>query len=51
MASSTLAQLCKGRAPDVVIGVETHKDLHVTVALALNGGRLKEHRIPTTRKG
>jgi hypothetical protein len=38
MASSTLAQACKGRAPDVVIGVDTHKDVHVSVALAPNGG-------------
>jgi transposase len=51
MASPTLAQVCKGRAPDVVIGVDTHKDVHVAVALAPNGGRLGEHRIPTTRKG
>ncbi|WP_457767702.1 IS110 family transposase [Cyanobium sp. ULC084] len=51
MASSTLAQVCKDRAPDVVIGVDTHKDVHVAVALAPNGGRLGEHRIPTTRKG
>ena len=51
MASSTLAQVCKGRAPDVVIGVDTHKDVHVAVALAPNGGKLGEHRIPSTRKG
>jgi transposase len=51
MASPTLAQACKGRAPDVVIGVDTHKDVHVAVALAPNGGKLGEHRIPTTRKG
>jgi transposase len=51
MASPTLAKVCKGRAPDVVIGVDTHKDVHVAVALAPNGGQLGEHRIPTTRKG
>ena len=34
-----------------MIGVDTHKDIHVAVALAPNGGRLAEHRIPTTRKG
>jgi hypothetical protein len=34
-----------------VIGVDTHKDVHVAVALAPNGGQLGEHRIPTTRKG
>jgi len=49
MASPTLAQDCKGGAPDVVIGVDTHKDVHVAVALAPNGGKLGEHRIPTTR--
>jgi transposase len=51
MASITLAQVCKGRESDVVIGVDTHKDIHVAVALAPNGGRLGVHRIPTTRKG
>jgi transposase len=51
MASPTLAQVCMGRAPDVVIGVDTHKVLHVAVALAPNGGKLGEHRIPTTRMG
>ena len=34
MASPTLAQVCKGRVPDVVIGVDTHNDVHVAVALA-----------------
>jgi hypothetical protein len=34
-----------------VIGVDVHKDVHVAVALAPKGGRLGEHRIPTTRKG
>ena len=51
MASLTLAQVYKGREPGVVIGVDTQKDIHVAVALAPNGGRLGEHRIPTTRKG
>ena len=49
MPSPTLAQASKGRAPDIVIGVDTHKDVHVAVALAPNGGKLGEHRIPTTR--
>jgi transposase len=51
MASPTLAQVCKGSEPDVVIGVDTHKDVHLAVALAPNGGKLGECRIPTTRKG
>jgi transposase len=51
MATPTLAQAGNSRAPDVVIGVDTHKDAHVAVALAPNGGRLGEHRIPATRKG
>ncbi|WP_231596434.1 IS110 family transposase [Synechococcus sp. CBW1108] len=51
MASLTMAQVCKGREPDVVIGIDTHKDIHVAVALPPNGGRLGEHRIPSTRKG
>jgi transposase len=51
MASPTLAQTGSQQAPDVVIGVDTHKDIHVAVALAPNGGRLGDCRIPTTRKG
>jgi transposase len=51
LASTTLDQACNGRTPDVVIGVDTHKDAHVAVALAPNGGRLAEQRIPATRKG
>jgi transposase len=51
MASPTLAQSAISSNPDVVIGVDTHKGIHVAVALAPNGGRLGECRIPTTRKG
>jgi transposase len=51
MAQPTLTQPGQDQAPDVLIGVDTHKDIHVAVALAPNGGRLAEHRIPTTRKG
>jgi hypothetical protein len=51
MASPTLAQSAISGNPDVVIGVDTHKDIHVAVALAPNGGRLGGCRIPTTRKG
>ena len=53
MATTTLTHAGSGqqRTPDVVIGVDTHKDLHVAVALAPNGGRLGECRIATTRRG
>jgi len=51
MAPPTLAQSAISSNPDVVIGVDTHKDIHVAVALAPNGGRLGECRIPTTRNG
>lgn len=51
MAPPTLTQSDSLRTPDVVIGVDTHKDIHVAVALAPNGGRLGDCRIPTTRKG
>jgi transposase len=53
MASTTLTHSGCGQqsTPDVVIGVDTHKDLHVAVALAPNGGRLGDCRIATTRRG
>jgi len=50
MAPPTLTQSDSLRTPDVVIGVDTHKDIHVAVSLAPNGGRLGDCRIPTTRK-
>jgi hypothetical protein len=34
-----------------VIGVDTHKDGQLAIALAPNGGKLGESQIPTTRKG
>jgi hypothetical protein len=51
MAPPTLAQSAISSNPEVVIGVDTHKDIHVAVALALKGGRLGECRIPITRNG
>ncbi len=42
MALTTLTHPGQPRTPDVVIGVDTHKDVHVAVALAANGGRLGE---------
>ncbi len=51
MASATLAQNGPPDQCDVVIGIDTHRDFHVAVALAPNGSRLSEYRIPTTCKG
>ena len=36
---------------DVVLGVDTHLDFHVAVALDDLGRRLGELRVPTTTKG
>jgi transposase len=49
MASLTLSGV-PGRGR-VVVGVDTHKDVHVAVALDHNGGRLDELRFPSTREG
>ncbi len=38
-------------AASVVIGVDTHKDAHVAVALDPLGARLGEHRLTTTTQG
>jgi hypothetical protein len=46
MASATLTRPEGADHPDVVIGVDTHKEFHVAVALAPNGGRLGECSIP-----
>ena len=51
MAPATLAQLVPCDEYDVVIGIDTHRDFHVAAALAPNGGKLDEIRIPTVRKG
>ena len=36
---------------DIVVGVDTHRDSHVAVALDALGGRLGERSVPTTRAG
>jgi transposase len=36
---------------DIVVGVDTHRDSHVAVALDALGGRLGECSVPTTRAG
>jgi transposase len=51
MASATLTRPEGADHPDVVIGVDTHKEFHVAVALAPNGGRLGECSIPANRQG
>ncbi len=35
----------------VVVGVDTHKDEHVAVAIDEQGVRLGEHHVVTTRQG
>ena len=45
MSSMTLAR------DDVIVGVDTHKDAHVAVAVDGLGGRLGELCIPATLKG
>ena len=50
MASATLAQPVPRAEYDVVVGIDTHLDFHVAVALAPNGGKLDEIRIPTVRQ-
>ena len=39
------------RAVEVVIGVDTHKDQHVAVAIDGRGVRLSEKHVPTTTCG
>ena len=51
MAPTNLTHPAQTDQPDVVIGVDTHKDFHVAVALATNGGRLGECSIPANRLG
>lgn len=35
----------------VIVGVDTHRDEHVAVAIDWLGARLGEHRLPTSLKG
>jgi transposase len=51
MAQTTLAQPNEADQADVVIGVDTHKEFHVAVALLTNGARLGECSIPANRQG
>jgi len=51
MASQTLPQSEVADHSDVVIGADTHKEFHVAVALAPNGGRLGECSNPANRQG
>ena len=50
MASPTLTQSEGADHSDAVIGDDTHKEFHVAVALAPNGGRLGECSIPANRQ-
>jgi transposase len=40
-----------GLAQQVIVGVDTHKDAHVAVAIDVNGRRLGERMVPTTEWG
>jgi transposase len=44
MTTSSLAQ-------EVIVGVDTHKDVHVAVAIDIHGRRLGERMVPTTERG
>ena len=49
-----MESLTRPRRPgrgQIVVGVDTHKDVHVAVALDHNGGRLDELRFPSTGLG
>ena len=39
------------RAAEVIIGVDTHRDQHVSVAIDGRGVRLGERHVPTTTRG
>jgi len=51
MASATLTQPRPDSDFDAVIGVDTHRDFHVAVAVSPNGARLDEYRISTNPRG
>lgn len=40
-----------GRAVQVIVGVDTHNDEHVAVAIDQHGVWLEAHRVPTTTRG
>lgn len=47
----SLTLLARAGRGQVVVGVDTHKHVHVAVALDHNGGRLEELRFPSTGAG
>jgi transposase len=51
MASTTLPPNSQSVLFDHVAGIETHRDFHVAVVLAPNGGRLGELTFPASSKG
>jgi hypothetical protein len=48
---TTMGEERPGAAVEVVLGVDTHLDTHVAVALDQLGGRLGAVTLPTTAKG
>jgi hypothetical protein len=51
MVSATLPRIGQPVSFDPVAGIDTHRDFHVAVDLAPNGGKLAELTFPTSRKG
>ena len=51
MASATLPRKGHSEPFDHVIGIDTHRDFHVAVVLAPNGGKLGELTFPTSSEG
>jgi hypothetical protein len=51
MASATLPRNGHSDPFDHVIGIDTHRDFHVAVVLAPNGGKLGELTFPTSSEG
>lgn len=38
-------------SPEVILGVDTHKDIHVAAVISIHGVLLGSHSFPTTAKG
>ena len=51
MASAALPRNEKPVPFDHVVGIDTHRDFHVAVVLAANGGKLGKLTFPTSSKG
>jgi transposase len=51
MASATMPRHGQSAQFDHVVGIDTHRDFHVAVAVAPNGGRLGELTFTATSKG